>query len=137
MSRTTIALIALVAALLAAAGGWWAGVSHGKDITTAKHDADLVKELRGVFDTQKTLTAEAHAASRSLRQARTTRQATFQKTTQELTDALTPTADRRADCVLPADGVRLLAEAQQRAATAAASGLAAGLPTTGSSAAKR
>ena len=137
MSRTTIALIALVAALLAATGGWWAGVSHGKDITTAKHDADLVKELRGVFDTQKTLTAEAHAASRSLRQARTTRQATFQKTTQELTDALTPTADRRTDCVLPVDGVRVLTEAQRRAAAAAAGGFAAGLPATSGSASKR
>ena len=137
MSRTTIALIALVAALLAAASGWWAGVSHGKDITTAKHDADLVKELRGIFDSHTTLTDEANAASRALRQARGTRQATFQKTTQELTDALAPTADRRTDCVLPVDGVRVLSEAQRRAAAAAAGGFAAGLPATSGSASKR
>ena len=108
MSRSTIALLALVLCLVGGAAGWWLGVSHGKASATAQQDAQLVKDLRGVFDTQKTLTAEANTASRALRLARTTRQATSQKTTQELTDALTPTADRRADCVLPADGVRLI-----------------------------
>jgi len=137
MSRTTIALVALVLALVAAAGGWWAGVSHGKAKQQAAHDASLVKDLGQLITSQKGLVADANRASQRLRHVAGQRKALNDSTTQELSNVLSPTAASRADCVLPDGGLLVLAQARDRAAAAAASGTAAGLPAAGASAGER
>ena len=137
MNRAAIALLALVLALAGAAGGWWAGVSHGQAKQQARQDASLVKDLGQLITSQQGLVADANRASQRLRQAAGQRQTLNTQTTQELSNALAPTAASRADCVLPADGLLILAKARGRAAAAAASGTAAGLPAAGASAGER
>ena len=137
MSRTAIALIALVSALLAAGGGWWLGLSQGQAKAQAKQDAQLVQELSGLITSHQNLVTTSNLASQRLRQATGKRQSADRKTTQELIDVLAQTADNRVNCVLPVDGVRSLQTAHDRAARAAASGLVAGLPATGASASGR
>ena len=74
----------------------------------------------------KQLTAEANQASNALAAQVAARQAADQQSTREIKDALKKTASQRVMCVFDDDVMRLLREARQRAATAAADGLSGG-----------
>lgn len=130
MSRAAIALGALLLALVTAAGGYWQGQRDGQAACAARQDAQTVKDLSAQLTAHADLIVESGAASRRLRQALNQRQQIDQKTTKELRHALATTANSRAGCVFPADVMRSIADAQDRAAQAAASGVGPVLPTT-------
>ncbi|MCZ3467586.1 hypothetical protein LRS20_01530 [Klebsiella pneumoniae] len=82
--------------------------------------------LQKFIDGAKLLTAEANKAGNALAAQVAARQAADQQSTREIKDALKKTASQRVMCVFDDDVMRLLREARQRAATAAADGLSGG-----------
>lgn len=82
--------------------------------------------LRKFIDGAKLLTAEANKAGNALAAQVAARQAADQQSTREIKDALKKTASQRVMCVFDDDVMRLLREARQRAATAAADGVSGG-----------
>lgn len=128
MSRVSIALLALVLGLAGAVGGFFYGHHAGAVAESAKRDGQAVKDLAGLIDSHKDLIKAAGAASKAMRGAIAKRAAQDAQTTQEFKDALTPTADSRAGCVFPADVMRQLAAARDRAAQTAAFGVRGALP---------
>ena len=128
MSRSGIALAALVVALCAGVGGYWRGTTDGKASAKAIQDAQAVTDLTAIITVNKTLIKEAGAASSRIRKAMATREVTDNKTTKEVSDALAATSDSRAGCVFPAGVMRGLAEARERSAQAASSGIGSPVP---------
>ena len=124
-----ILAIVLAAAGSGAGGVWW-GKSLGKTEEAAKRDAKTLEEVGSMLDSHKGLIAQANKASIAMRKATALRQEADSKSTKEFTDALALTAGDRAGCRFPADSMRQLAEAQRRAAEAAASGIRSAMPTT-------
>ena len=128
MSRAVIALAGLVLALSAGAGGYWWGHGNGKAAEVARRDADTVAKVTAQLEAHQGLIDDANAASAALRGAAAIRAATDRKFSKEFRDALKNTAGDRAGCRFDDDSVRHLGAARERAAEAAASGLAAAVP---------
>jgi len=128
MSRTTLALFALIAGLAGALGGYFYGHSQGVTAESAKRDGQAVQQLTGLIDAHKSLIADAGKASRAMRKATAARAATDTESSKEFADALALTAASRAGCAFDAGVMRQLAAARDRAAQAAAGGLRHPLP---------
>ena len=128
MSRTKIALIALVLSLAAAVAGFFYGKHQGALAESAKRDGKAVADLTQLITSHQGLIGQANRASLALRALAAARLEADNKFSQEFKDALKPTADSRAGCVFPADVMRQLTAARDRAAKAAASGIAGGVP---------
>lgn len=131
MSRTTLALIALVAGLAGALGGYFYGHSQGVTAEAAKRDGQAVEQLTGLITSHQTLIDQANTASAALRRAQTARAAAEMQFSKEFRNALKTSAADRAGCRFDDDIVRQLAAARDRAAAAAAGGSAATVPATG------
>jgi len=129
MSRITLALIALVAGLAGAVGGYFYGHSQGGTAEAAKRDGQAVQQLTGLIDSHQALIDQAAATSASLRQAQAARAAQDARFSREFRDALKTTAAARAGCRFDDDSVRQLGAARDRAAAATL-----GLPSGGSTA---
>lgn len=123
MTRTTLALSALIAGLAGALGGYFYGLEQGVRAEAGKRDGEVVKQLGALIDAHKALIVQAATASRAMRQATAARQATDTRSTKEFADALALTAASRAGCSFDAGVLRQLTTARDRAAQAAASGL--------------
>jgi len=117
----TVALLSavLIAALAVAGLSYWLG----KAARQAEQDHQAVADLSTILQSQTKLVKQANAASRAMRQATARREAADQQTTEELRHALAATADSRTDCAFPADVLRQLQAARDRAADAAAGGI--------------
>lgn len=135
MSATGWVLGTVLAALASAAAGVAWGVAEGRADAKAAQDSRAVQDLTALIDANSGLVKQAAAASREMRRAMAARGAADDKTTKELRDALASTADSRAGCVFPADVMRQLATARDRAAQAAAGGVLGALPGPAASAA--
>jgi len=128
MSRATLALLAMATGLAGAVGGFFYGQHTGEVAESAKRDGQAVKDLTELIDAHKGLIKQAGAASKAMRSAIGQRAAQDAQTTQEFKDALKATAGDRAGCVFPAGVMRQLADAQARAAQAAAGGIRSAVP---------
>ena len=128
MSAAKVALIALVLCLAAAVAGFFYGKHQGALAESAKRDGKAVADLTQLITSHQGLIGQANRASLALRAVVAARLEADNKFLQEFKDALKPTADSRAGCVFPPDVMRQLAAARDRAAKAAASGIAGGVP---------
>ena len=128
MSAAKVALIALVLCLAAAVAGFFYGKHQGALAESAKRDGKAVADLTQLITSHQGLIGQANRASLALRAVVAARLEADNKFLQEFKDALKPTADSRAGCVFPPDVMRQLAAARDRAAKAAASGVAGGVP---------
>lgn len=128
MSRTTLALIALVAGLAGALGGYFYGHSQGVTAEAAKRDGQAVEQLTGLIGSHQALIKQAAATSVALRQAQAALAAQDTRFSQEFRNALKTTAGDRAGCRFDDGIVRQLGAARDRAAAAAAGGSAAVVP---------
>ncbi|MFT4190856.1 MAG: hypothetical protein QM617_04935 [Comamonas sp.] len=130
MSRSTLALGLLLAVLAAAVGGYAYGLLQGRAKATAAQNAQTVQALQGLLTQHQDLTQRAGQASTALRTATAAWNGRVRQTTQELRDALAPTADSRAGCLFDAGVMRQLDAARASAGAAAASGIAGAVPAT-------
>ena len=128
MSRTKCALIALCLSLAAAVAGFFYGQHQGVLAESAKRDGKVVADLANLITSHQGLITQANNASRSIRTAMAARLLADAQSSKEFKDALASSADSRDGCVFPADVMRQLAAARDRAAKAAASGIAGGVP---------
>ena len=128
MSAAKVALIALVLCLAAAVAGFFYGKHQGALAESAKRDGKAVADLTQLITSHQGLIGQANRASLALRAVVAARLEADNKFLQEFKDALKPTADSRAGCVFPPDVMRQLTAARDRAAKAAASGIAGGVP---------
>ena len=128
MSAAKVALIALVLCLAAAVAGFFYGKHQGALAESAKRDGKAVADLTQLITSHQGLIGQANRASLALRAVVAARLEADNKFLQEFKDALKPTADSRAGCVFPPDVMRQLTAARDRAAKAAASGVAGGMP---------
>ena len=128
MSAAKVALIALVLCLAAAVAGFFYGKHQGALAESAKRDGKAVADLTQLITSHQGLIGQANRASLALRAVVAARLEADNKFLQEFKDALKPTADSRAGCVFPPDVMRQLNAARDRAAKAAASGIAGGVP---------
>ena len=128
MSAAKVALIALVVCLAAAVAGFFYGKHQGALAESAKRDGKAVADLTQLITSHQGLIGQANRASLALRAVVAARLEADNKFLQEFKDALKPTADSRAGCVFPPDVMRQLNAARDRAAKAAASGIAGGVP---------
>lgn len=134
MSRSEIALIALLVALAAGLAGLVYGMQLGAATEVARQDKQAVKALSALIDSHKTLIGEAATASKNMRAALSLRATQDAQTNKDFKNALAATADSRAGCVFPAGVMRQLAAASERAGQAAAGGIHHPLPGTSASA---
>ncbi len=124
MRRAEIILIALLIAPLASAlAGFYYGTQYGKATQAAQQGQQAVKSLSGLIDSHQRLIAEAAKASKDMRAALGKRAEQDAQTNKDFKNALAATADSRTGCEFPAGVMRQLAEASERAAQAAASGI--------------
>ena len=123
MSRSEIALIALLVALAAGLAGLVYGMQLGAATEVARQDKQAVKALSALIDSHKTLIGEAATASKNMRAALSLRATQDAQTNKDFKNALAATADSRAGCVFPTGVMRQLADASERAAQAAAGGI--------------
>lgn len=138
MSAAEFALGGLLLAVATGIGGYAYGVDQGKTIEKGRQDAVAVEAFTEQIDAHNDLVKRSNEASRRLRHAVSLREQVNKKSSEELSNELTATADSRAGCVFPSGVMRNLAEARDRAAQAAATGLGGTLPgTTASPAADR
>lgn len=128
MSRTGIALLALLLALAGTALGYWCGHAAGAQAAEAKHDAKAVHDMSELLASYSALVKQTSVASAALRRAMAEREKTDEVTTQELKDVLANTASTRVDCRHDAGVMRQLEAARERAARAAASGVDGAVP---------
>lgn len=128
MSRTGIALLALVLAAAGTALGYWWGHAAGAQAVQAKRDADAVQGMTDLLSAHTALVKQSGAASAALRRAAAAREKADEASTQELKDVLANTAVTRADCRHDAGVMRQLEAARERAARAAASGVDGAVP---------
>ena len=108
--------------------GFFYGKHQGALAESAKRDGKAVADLTQLITSHQGLIGQANRASLALRAVVAARLEADNKFLQEFKDALKPTADSRAGCVFPPDVMRQLAAARDRAAKAAASGIAGGVP---------
>lgn len=128
MSRTGIALLALLLTLAGAALGYWRGHAAGAQAVEAKRDAKAVQDMTELLASHSTLVKQTGVASAALRRAIAEREKADEATTQELKDVLANTAPTRVDCRHDAGVMRQLEAARERAARAAASGVDGAVP---------
>ena len=128
MSRAAIALLAVLVALVGAAGGYWWGRTDGSAVAKARQAEQLVGDMQQLLQQHASLVSRSHAASTALRRAAAERSKTDSRTTKELQDALAKTADSRAGCRFDDGVMRHLQAARDRAASAAAGGSAGAVP---------
>ena len=128
MSAAKVALIALVLCLAAAVAGFFYGKHQGALAESAKRDGKAVADLTQLITSHQGLIGQGNRASLALRAVVAARLEADNKFLQEFKDALKPTADSRAGCVFPPDVMRQLTAARDRAAKAAASGIAGSVP---------
>ena len=128
MSRTQIALLALVLSLAAAIGGFFYGLHQGVVDESARRDGKAVQDLTSLINAHMGLIGQSKAASADMRRALGARVSADAITTRDLQDALKATADSRAGCVFDAGVMRQLGTARDRAAQAATSGIRGALP---------
>jgi len=117
-----------LAVLVLLAGAFYAGMRVGgaeQEVETAKQD---VRAGQYMLEQYQAWIAENVLFAQKMAVIQQRRAEHNQKTTQELADALAATADLRRDCRFPADSMRLLEDARERAARAAAGGSAAAVP---------
>ena len=134
MSRSTLALAALLLVLGAGAAGYWRGTSDGRAAAVADQNAKAVTDLTEIITSGNALVKAAGLASQRLRQAVAARAAIDDKSTKEVSNALATTSDSRAGCAFPPGVMRELSASRDRAAQAAASGIRGAVPSTGGSA---
>ena len=132
MSTATAALAGLVLAVATGIAGYGYGIDQGKALEKGRQDASALKMLTDQVTAHADLVKRSSAASRALRAAMAEQERTNTATTRELNHELTQTADSRAGCVFPAGVMRNLADARDRAAEAAASGIRQPLPSAAS-----
>ena len=129
MSNTATALVGgLLLAAAAGIGGYGYGLDQGKALEKGRQDSKALEAVTEQLSAHADLVKRSSAASRSMRTAMAQLEKANTQTTTEIADALTTTAPERADCVFPADVVRGLQGARDRAAEAAASGVRGALP---------
>lgn len=129
MSRITLALIAISAALVGVVGGYFYGHAQGATAESAKRDGQAVQQLTGLITSHQALIKQAAATSGALRQAQAARAAQDMQFSKEFRHALKTSAAARAGCRFDDDIVRQLGAARDRAAAATS-----GLPSGGSAA---
>jgi hypothetical protein len=130
VSTTAWLLILVVGTLAGAVGGYWQGDIQGAARTVAAKNAKDLKSLQGLIDSQQSLIAAAGQASRDMRRAVSQRLSADAQSSKEFRDALSQTAGDRAGCLFPTDSMRQLADAERRAAEAAAGGIRRSVPGT-------
>ena len=129
MSNTATALVGgLLLAAAAGIGGYGYGLDQGKALEKGRQDAKALETITDQIAAHADLVKRSGAASKGLRAAVAQFEKANTQTTREIADALTSTAPDRADCVFPADVLRGLQSARDRAAEAAASGIRSALP---------
>ena len=137
LSQLWIWLIFAGAVLGGALAGWgignMTGRAEGRKLERADHNAQAVKDLTGLIDSHQALISAAAKASKDMRAALGKRAAQDTQTGLEFKDALFATADSRAGCVFPADVMRQLAAASERAGQAASSGIHHPMPSASAS----
>lgn len=106
---------------------WHQGYERGSGDARLEVASQKTREagdaLNQFIDGAKQLTAAANQASNALAAQVAARQTADEQSSREIKDALKKTASQRVMCVFDDDVMRLLREARQRAATAAADGL--------------
>ena len=128
MSRSAIALGFVLAVIAAGVGGYGFGHTEGKAAQVAHYNANAVKQLGDQLTAHDDLVKRSTVANQALRATIHLRKKANQQTSEVLTHELNSTADSRAGCVFPAGVMRNLADARDRAAEAAASGIRQPLP---------
>ena len=129
MSNTATALVGgLLLAAAAGIGGYGYGLDQGKALEKGRQDAKALETITDQIAAHADLVKRSGAASKGMRAAVAQFEKANTQTTREIADALTSTAPDRADCVFPADVLRGLQSARDRAAEAAASGIRSALP---------
>ena len=113
------------------------GIKDGKAQQIARANAQALAEMSQMLESHKSLVAAAGQASKAMRTALAQRAAHDAQTTKEFQHALASTAASRAGCVFPADVMRQLSEARDRAAQAATSGVRSALPDASTDSPKR
>ena len=127
-SAATVAVAGLLLAVAAGIGGHGYGLVQGQALEKGRRDGQALDTLTAQISAHADLVKRSGAASRSMREAAAQLEQANIKTTTEMADALATTAPDRADCVFPADVLRGLQSARDRAAEAAASGIRSALP---------
>lgn len=128
MSRAALVLLVLLGLVGTAALGYVQGRSDGVAAEAARRDGADAAALREASAEAARMVADARAASAAWRRAMAAAAAQNERTTKEFADVLAQTETLRAGCVLPADGLRQLAAARDRAAAATTGGVDAELP---------
>ena len=129
MSNTATAIVGgLLLAVAAGIGGYGYGLDQGKALEKGRQDAKALETITDQIAAHADLVKRSGAASKGMRAAVAQFEKANTQTTREIADALTSTAPDRADCVFPADVLRGLQSARDRAAEAAASGIRSALP---------
>lgn len=113
------------------------GLKQGRAEQQAQANAQALADMGQMLESHKSLVAAAGQASKAMRAALAQRAAHDAQTTKEFQHALASTAASRAGCVFPADVMRQLSEARDRAAQAATSGVRSALPDASTDSPKR
>lgn len=112
------AMVGVLGALTAAAGGYAYGLSTGQTLERGKADADAVQQLTGLLTSHKDLIGQANTASANLRDGMAARSAQDQRFSKEFRYALKLSAAARAGCRFDDDSLQQLGAARDRAAAA-------------------
>lgn len=128
MSTATAALAGFVLAVGTGIAGYVCGIDQGKALEKGRQDGKALETITDQIAAHADLVKRSGAASKGMRAAVAQFEKANTQTTREIADALTSTAPDRADCVFPADVLRGLQSARDRAAEAAASGIRSALP---------
>lgn len=127
-NAATVAVAGLLLAVAAGIGGYGYGLDQGKALEQGRQNAKTLDAITEQLSAHADLVKRSGAANRGMRAAVAQLEKANTQTTTEIADALTSTAPDRADCVFPADVVRGLQGARDRAAQAAAGGIRGALP---------
>ena len=127
-AASPVAIAGLLVAIAAGVGGYGYGLDQGKALEKGRQDAKALETITDQIAAHADLVKRSGAASKGMRAAVAQFEKANTQTTREIADALTSTAPDRADCVFPADVLRGLQSARDRAAEAAASGIRSALP---------
>lgn len=121
----------LASAILGTVAGQMYGYSRGqKDAQLVQHKAE-VNELNALIVSARTLVDESNHASQAMRQVVSSRMKADEQTTRELKRVLQQTeAVRRAVCNFDDDSMRIIQQARDSAANAAAAGIRGSVPGT-------
>lgn len=125
----TIAIV-LAVAMGAFAAGRVTGHHAGVESQRATHLAETVEELEAIISSSASLILQANKASAAMRASLVRLDAEQRETTKELKDVLFQTRGDRMLCRFDDDSLRIVRQARERAASAAASGIRGALPAT-------